>query len=325
MKIGIWHEKIQGNAGKHEKTFQDYATKYIKFIKDNNIQRAFFLLMDPNNTSKSGTYAKNGWIEKYWLNKLPANCEAGLVMDTEPSSPWVGANKKPFKSGDTMELAFQYVANLNKTASKKITCLGFDYESVKAYYGKTGENWIETLWKKYNINKVIDYGYNPSGPPPKPQGTHSYPEIYWVGELAPVGCKGKKGPKCKCPYTPYCSNTNTLLNGKLGSYIENHKVWLSNPNVWPMFSVECLSQTNCVGSPYTKTNPCGVVDAFGTWSKADFMKFLNTVESKYGIKQAMIYEWNYIPTDWLTTPPPLTLFKKILKSCKILIKKYLSI
>ena len=55
------------------------------------------------------------------------------------------------------------------------------------------------------------------------------------------------------------------------------------------------------------------------------MKFLNTVESKYGIKQAMIYEWNYIPIDWLTTPPPLTLFKKILKSCKILIKKYLSI
>jgi hypothetical protein len=324
MKIGIWHEKIVGKVQTDEKTFQDYATKYIKFIKDNNIQRAFFLLMDPG--KKFGTYAKNGWIEKYWLNKLPTNCEAGLVMDTEPTSTWVGANTI-FKNGDTMELAFQYVSNLNKTSNKKITCLGFDYENVAAYYSKQGENWIESLWKKYCPNITLDYGYNPKGPPPKPQGNYSYPEIYWVGELAPVGCKGKEGPKCKCPNTPYCKNNGdptTLLNGKLGDYIENHKSWLSQPNVWPMFSVECLSQTNCVGSPYTKTNPCGVVDAFGTWTKDDFMKFLNTVESKYGITQAMMYEWNYIPTDWLTTPPP-TLFNRIITSCKLLIKKYLSI
>ena len=36
MKIGIWHEKIVGGVQTDEKTFQDYATKYIKFIKDNN-------------------------------------------------------------------------------------------------------------------------------------------------------------------------------------------------------------------------------------------------------------------------------------------------
>jgi hypothetical protein len=43
------------------------------------------------------------------------------------------------------------------------------------------------------------------------------------------------------------------------------------------------------------------MDAFGTWSKADFLKFLDAVETKYGIKQAMMYEWQYVPTAWLST------------------------
>jgi len=40
-------------------------------------------------------------------------------------------------------------------------------------------------------------------------------------------------------------------------------------------------------------------DAFGTWSKTDFLDFLDAVESKYGIKQAMIYESQYVPQAWL--------------------------
>ena len=43
------------------------------------------------------------------------------------------------------------------------------------------------------------------------------------------------------------------------------------------------------------------MDAFGTWSREDFLKFLDAVESKYGIKQAMMYEWQYVPTSWLST------------------------
>jgi hypothetical protein len=41
------------------------------------------------------------------------------------------------------------------------------------------------------------------------------------------------------------------------------------------------------------------MDAFGTWTKDDFLKFLDAVEAKYGIKQAMMYEWQYVPTAWL--------------------------
>ena len=90
-----------------------------------------------------------------------------------------------------------------------------------------------------------------------------------------------------------------MLSGPFGDYIENHKDWLSQDNVWPMFSLESLSKPACVAAPYTDHNACGIMDAFGTWSKADFLKFLDAVEAKYGIKQAMMYEWQYVPTAWL--------------------------
>jgi hypothetical protein len=300
MKIGIWHEAIVGKPATDEATFEDYAGKYVQFIKDNNIKRAFFILMDPG--IDAGTYVASNWITKYWLNLLPDDCEAGLVLDTEAKWPWAGA-QPTFQPGDTMDLAFQCMDTINKGAKKKITCIAFDYENVNVYYGKDGEAWIEKLWQKYFSDMPLDYGYAPKGPPPNDQGNHAYPEIYWVGEMAACGCTGDEGPECKCPNTPYCKNKGNpqaMLEGKLGDYLENHKDWLSQDNVWPMFSLENLSNPACTASPYTDHNPCGIMDAFGTWQREDFLKFLDAVEAKYGIKQAMMYEWQYVPQAWLS-------------------------
>ena len=299
MKLGIWHEAVVGKPATDEATFEKYAGEYIAFIKANKIERAFFVLMDPG--SPAGTYARNGWIEKYWLNKLPDYCEAGLVMDTEPQYPWKGA-KATFEKGDTMCIAFQYMQTVNKTAKKKLTCVAYDYENVNVYYGAQGEKWIEKLWAEYFPKLPLDYGYAPKGPPPNDQGNFSYPEIYWVGEMAQCGCQGDEGPKCRCPNTPYCKfkgDPEGLLSGPIGDYLEKHKEWLSGCNVWPMFSVESLSKPNCVALPYTSHNSCGILDAFGTWTKEEFMDFLSAVEKKYGIQQAMIYEWQYVPQTWL--------------------------
>jgi hypothetical protein len=301
MKLGIWHEAIVGKPGTDEDTFKDYAGQYIQFIKDNNIERAFFIMMDPR--IPAGTYVKEGWLQKYWLEALPSTCQAGLVLDTEAQYPWPGA-APTFQPGDTMDMAFNIVDGMNKSSTgQKVTCLAFDYENVNVYYGKDGEAWIEELWAQYWPKVPLDYGYAPKGPPPNDQGNHSYPEIYWVGEMAACGCKGDEGPECQCPNTPYCKNNGDpagMLSGPFGDYIENHKDWLSQPNVWPMFSLESLSKPACVAAPYTSHNACGIMDAFGTWSKADFLKFLDAVEAKYGIKQAMMYEWQYVPTAWLT-------------------------
>ena len=204
MELGVWHEAIVGKPATDEQTFKEYAAQYVKFIKDNNIKRAFFILMDPN--IEAGTYAKQGWLQKYWLDLLPTTCQAGLVLDTEPKWPWVGASAT-FQPNDTMDLAFQFVTKLNNSSTcNKVTCLAFDYENVNVYYGKQGESYIEKLWTQYWPTVPLDYGYAPKGPPPNDQGNHSYPEIYWVGELAACGCKGNEGPKCRCPNTPYCKN-----------------------------------------------------------------------------------------------------------------------
>lgn len=302
MKLGIWHEAIVGKPATDEDTFKDYAGQYIQFIKDNNIERAFFIMMDPG--IPAGTYVKEGWLQKYWLEALPSTCQAGLVLDTEAQYPWPGA-AKTFEPGDTMDMAFKIIDDMNTSSTgQKVTCIAFDYENVNVYYGKEGEAWIEKLWAQYWPKVPCDYGYAPKGPPPNDQGNHSYPEIYWVGEMAACGCTGDEGPKCRCPNTPYCKNNgdpDALLAGELGDYIENHKDWLSQDNVWPMFSLESLSKPACVAAPYTSHNACGIMDAFGTWSKADFLKFLDAVEAKYGIKQAMMYEWQYVPTSWLST------------------------
>ena len=299
MKIGVWHEAIVGAPSTDESTFATYAAQYVKFIKDNNIEKAFFILMDP--LTPAGTYAKNGWLEKYWLNELPSTCQAGLVLDTEPCSRWK-TSTRTFEEGDTMELAFTYLATLNKTSKNKITCIGFDYENINSYYSQPGIDLIELLWKKYCPTIPMDYGFAPPSVTTSHQGVSIYPEIYWVGEMAACGCLGDEDINCKCPNTPYCKNNgnpNGLLNGKLGDYIDSHKTLLSQPNVWPMFSVESLLKPNCVASTYTKNNACGIMDAFGSWSKKDFLEFLERVESKYGIKQAMIYEWQYVPKTWL--------------------------
>jgi hypothetical protein len=98
-------------------------------------------MMDPG--IPAGTYVKEGWLQKYWLEALPSTCQAGLVLDTEAQYPWPGATKT-FEPGDTMDMAFKIIDDMNKSSTgQKVTCIAFDYENVNVYYGKEGEAWIE--------------------------------------------------------------------------------------------------------------------------------------------------------------------------------------
>ena len=57
MKIGLWHEGLVGeDLQTNESSFSIYVSEYVKFVTDNNIDRAFFILHDPN--SKDGKYLK---------------------------------------------------------------------------------------------------------------------------------------------------------------------------------------------------------------------------------------------------------------------------
>ena len=311
MKIGIWHEGLVGKDLQIvETSFQTYASQYVKFIKENNIERAFFIMHDPN--GEQGKYLKNGWFEKYWLNELPSNCEAGFVIDTEPDSPWVNSN--PILTfGDSMELAFKYISKLNNTpGNKQITCVGFDGENLSesnkgwgtGYYSTNGVNWINSMVSKYINSPDFDWAF--AGQSSHADRLNNYREVYWVGEMVDCGCTGvlakKNSKKCQCPNTPYCTysgDPSGILTTPIGTYLENPI--LTGSTIWPMFSVESSSKLDCVAMPNAKysAHPCGLMDAFGVWDKKSFMDFLSEVESKYGIKQAMIYEWQFIPQDWV--------------------------
>jgi hypothetical protein len=44
MKIGLWHEGLVGeDLQTNESSFSVYASEYVKFVTDNNIDRAFFI------------------------------------------------------------------------------------------------------------------------------------------------------------------------------------------------------------------------------------------------------------------------------------------
>lgn len=307
MKIGCWHQGIVGKGVQtDEKTFATYASQYVKFIKDNNIQRAFFILKNPN--EPYGHYAKQKWVVKYWLNQLPTNCEAGFVLDTEPTSSW--SNSPIFTAGDSMDIAFQYISDINNDSNNhKISCVGFDSEDVGGkweygYYSTRGISWINQLVSKYINVSGFDWGF--AGQSSHANQLNKYREVYWVDELKDCGCTGPvakvKGKQCQCPNTPYCVNKNNptgILNTSIGKYLKSPT--LNQPNIWPMFSVESASNLDCVAMPeaqYAK-HPCGLVDAFGVWDKDEFFKFLNQVGVDYNIQQAMIYEWQFIPKTWL--------------------------
>ena len=269
--IGIWHESIPSQCKKDEQQFEKYCNDYIKYITGNNLSRAFFLIQDPY----FFPYVKQNWVVTYWLDKLPSNCEAGFVLDTEPDWPWEGSNK-PWKSiggpNDMVELAFQEVVRLNSIAvSKKVTCIGFDWENLyldrknnTGYSTKTGSLWITSMFQKYLPGIPVDWGWASGrigGDSSLDIGGTRYPEIYWVGETSQACDNAKKGDACTCAesgteYCTYINDVNKLLTNHIGDTLENFSSSNKNNEAWAMFSVEKWSKSKmftgeCVASTYT--------------------------------------------------------------------------
>ena len=265
MTIGIWHELIPNQCRKNEQQFENYCKDYINYITKKNINRAFFLIQDPFFCP----YVQQNWVVTYWLDKLPPNCEAGFVLDTEPDSPWAGSPNPWTSIGETndmMELAFQEVVRLNSVATdKKVTCIGFDWENLKlndvkdtGYSTKDGSSWINTTFQKYLPDIPVDWGWasgRTGGDPTFDIGGVRYPEIYWVGETSQACDDAGGGDACSFAQmgTDYCSCKNDptkLLGGPIGKALESFSASNQNQQGWAMFSVEKWSTFGgeCVAS-----------------------------------------------------------------------------
>jgi hypothetical protein len=273
LQIGIWHESIPIQCREDEQQFEKYCSDYTKYITKNNLARAFFLIQDPY----FSPYVKQNWVVTYWLDKLPLNCDAGFVLDTEPDWPWNGS-PDPWttigKSNDMVELAFREVARLNSIAmSKKVTCIGFDSENLfyngkinTGYSTEDGSLWITKMFQTYLPGIPVDWGWA-SGRIKSDSvldiGGTRYIEIYWVGETSQECDKIKSGDACTCAFngTDYCKFRNDpdkllAISGPIDETLKSFSNFNPNNEAWAMFSVEKWSKSanftgECVASTYT--------------------------------------------------------------------------
>jgi len=275
-KIGIWHESIPNQCKKNELQFENYCNDYIKYITKKNITRAFFLIQDPFFCP----YVKQNWVITYWLDKLPSNCEAGFVLDTEPDSPWNGSPNPWTTIGgtnDMMELAFQEVVRLNSLAtSKKATCIGFDTENLyvggvndTGYSTKDGSSWITKMFQTYLPGIPVDWGWASGrigGDPNFDIGGARYPELYWVGETSSACNIAKGGDACSSAQngTDYCTSlndVNKLLAGPIGKALTSFSESNQNQQGWAMFSVEKWTKSSTFSGECVASSNTDLVDA----------------------------------------------------------------
>jgi hypothetical protein len=275
QQIGIWHESLPTQCRKNELQFENYCNDYIKYITKKNITRAFFLIQDPSFCP----YVKLNWVVTHWLDKLPSNCEAGFILDTEPDYPWINS-PTPWTSiggkNDMMELAFQEVARLNSLAKKKVTCIGFDTENLvlgkvkdTGYSTTDGSSWITKMFRTYLPGIPLDWGWASGrigGDSTLDVGGARYPEIYWVGETSPACDVTKGGDACSYAQngTDYCTALNDvdkLLAGPIGNALKNFSESNTNQQGWAMFSVEKWTKSPTFSGECVASYNTDLVDA----------------------------------------------------------------
>ena len=285
LKIGIWHESIPNQCKKNEQQFEKYCSDYIKYITENNLARAFFLIQDPS----ISPYVQKNWVVTYWLDQLPSNCDAGFVLDTEPNYPWAGSPNPWTSIGETndmIELAFQEVGRLNSIAtSNKVTCIGFDWENLylggkskTGYSTEAGSLWITSMFQKYLPGIPVDWGWSSGrigGDPTFDIGGTRYPEIYWVGETSPACNNAKSGDACTCAqsgtdYCTCCNDVNKLLAGSIGKTLESFSASNQNQQAWAMFSVEKWSKGPTFSGECVASSNTDLIDAPDMTPKVEY-------------------------------------------------------
>ena len=183
----------------------------------------------------------------------------------------------------------------------------------------------------------VDGGYTPRSD----FSFATFPEVYWnLGDLAPCGGSqyqmANQVPLCtrQTIYQRYRNNPQKMLaamhasskrlqNDTLNS-LRTHALasaptgerWTANADggdtTWPMFSLEMLSERDCLASTYGGTDPktqvCGTFDGFGNWDWDKFVDFSKLFAWAYNVNQVGVYESQFIMSHWMKDstflPPP---------------------
>ena len=59
-----------------------------------------------------------------------------------------------------------------------------------------------------------------------------------------------------------------------------------------------IKEESCIARKYDG-DTCGTFDGFGNWSWEAFKLFLDKFVVQHNLKQIGIYEWQFVPPEWL--------------------------
>jgi len=266
------------------------------------------------------------WLTKYWLDKLPPGVEAGLTGEVNARWPWdfYGPPGPVFQPNDSMDQFFHAVHDINQIQARKgktlITTIAFDGEGMGDYKNRNpdghtsvGLDYVRMCWDKWMPSQLIgkySFGFG-SNEIPSETGNQVYPQVYWIGELWENGCTNyQQTPEdcgAKTVYHKFVNNPTLMWEQVFKPYFTARMGYFSDPEVTPMFSNEFLtanSVDNCIGSKYGAWSDarCGVFDGFSAWDWEPYMEFLTIVGDNIGHYNFALYEWQFIPTRWLSAP-----------------------
>ena len=277
-----------------------------------------------NNPDYTNTGDCSNPYRKCDINNPSANCAEGGSTCSANNNKCDGGTcclNYPPGCPNNLEQAFKYIGEINTLAKsmgvRPITTIAFDGEDF-AHYGADKYGMIQA-WQaasKYapDVNEI---GYA------KAQGTNpgdnmtnaAYPEIYWIGELKPtdtgVGCSGCKNQQSddigctnctKAIYQTYINDPQGMLNA-FSPLLDKYSSHWSDPGCCPLISIEHFHPKNgydtCVQKFYDPTGFCGTFDGFGDWDWDKFEEFLTLFCKKYNVKEIGVYEWQFVPPQWM--------------------------
>ena len=174
LKIYLWHEGIDYkywpdnnpnpppsfyetlDENNKKDNFEAYCNDIINFVKKINAKVCYFLIGDPSISDYKYCIPQNGdkqsYLTKYFLNKLPNYCDAGVIGAINPKYAWHWKDTSKFKNYsdnnttgdgitrpmDNLRQCFELVKQLNEevNAGKKIKHMSHDGEGLGDYANK---------------------------------------------------------------------------------------------------------------------------------------------------------------------------------------------
>ena len=211
---------------------------------------------------------------------------------------------------NTLQQVAAWVAVVNPLIRKgpKITGMVFDLEGG-GLYRKDKAMFLQVAAAVRQCALGSDFKIGVTGAPPMNPADlgvdEVFPQMYWIGENAAVGCTASLEPQCR--NTIYVQNKDqpTQMLQDFAKFFPN--ALDTGEGICHLFSCEQYwsdaqgPENPCVNNKYGKAD-AGTFNGFGVWRRDSFADFLSAFAEKYNTTNIGVFQFNMMPTAWIDTP-----------------------